>query len=110
MDPDDKVIRKEETAIHRTRCAVSGVIEGLKIMGFYQMAQDATGRLKPLKLDPQQRRELLIYLSELEELVSVLEKFKSDLARSIEQAGRGLNAASAYHRTGAILKKNARAH
>ena len=98
---------REDKAVHRTRCAISETIAALKTMGVYEVARDASGRLSPVKLDPAQRRGLLVYLSELEELVKILDGFKQDLAQNIEQAVRGSQAASLYQRTGLSLKKKA---
>lgn len=110
MENDDATERGEREAMHRTRCAVSEAVAHLKVMGLYQMAPDGAGTLRPVDLDPRQRRELLVYLAELENLVGVLESFKEDLSRNIERANRSLNAASAYHRTGVTLKRGARKH
>jgi len=110
MGQDDSTERDEQGAMHRTRCAISEVIARLKVMGVHQMAPDRTGKVRPVDLDPRQRRELLVYVAELEDLVGVLESFQQDLARNIELANRGLNAVSVYHRNGATLNKNARKH
>ncbi|MCK9915621.1 hypothetical protein MXD81_41335 [Microbacteriaceae bacterium K1510] len=110
MKHGDDTERDEQEAMHRTRCAISEVLARLKVMGLHQMAPDRTGKLRPVDLDPQRRRELLIYLSELEDLAGVLESFKQDLARNIELANRSQNAVSVYHRNGATLKKSARKH
>lgn len=110
MKNDDRTERDEREAVHRTRCAVSEVLARLKVLGLHQMAPDHAGKLRPVDLAPRQRRELLIYLNELEDLAGVLESFKQDLARNIELANRSLNAVSVYHRNGATLKKNVRKH
>lgn len=101
-------VREEERAIHRTRCAVSEVLSGLKAFGLYEMAPAGPGKFKPVRLDPAQRRGLLVFLSELEEHVKTLEAFKNDLAHDIEFANRSMSAASAYSRTGLSVKKSAR--
>lgn len=101
-------VREEEAAIHRTRCAVSEVLHGLKALGLYEMMPAGPGKFKPARLDRAQRRDLLVFLSELEEHVKALEAFKNDLARDIEAADRHMNAASAYRQTGLSLKKSAR--
>lgn len=107
MDETERV-REEEAAIHRTRCAVSEVVNGLKALGLYELVPAGSGKFKPVQLDGAQRRSLLVFLSELEEHVKTLEAFKSDLARDIEFANRHMNAASAYSRTGLSVKKGAR--
>lgn len=110
MANDESTERDEREAIHRTRCAVSEAVAQLKVMGLHQMAPDHTGKLRPVELDPRQRRELLVFLAELEDLVGVLESFKRDLAQNIEFANRSLNAVSAYRRVGVALKQSARKH
>jgi len=110
MTHDEETERGEREALNRTRCAVSAAVAHLKVLGLYQMAPDCAAQLRPVDLDPRQRRELLVFLTELEDLVGVLESFKRDLAQNIEIANRSLNAVSAYRRTGATLKQNARKH
>lgn len=100
--------REEEKAIHRTRCTVSEALNGLKALGLYEMMPAGPGKFTPVRLDPAQRRSLLMFLSELEEHVKTLEAFKNDLARDIEVADRHMNAASAYSRIGLSVKKSAR--
>lgn len=110
MEHVGDIEREEKNALHRTHCAVGEVVARLKVMGLYQMTQDQAGNVRPVDLDPRQRRDLLVYVSELEDLVQVLEGFKRDLARDIDLANRGMNAVSVYRRAGTSLTKSARAN
>ncbi len=100
--------RDEDAAIHRSRGTIAAVIDTLKSLGLYQVVPQGQGQFKHVDLDPAQRRQLLVFLSELEEQVKVLEAFKNDLAQDIERADRNTSAAAAYRQTGQSLKKFAR--
>ena len=96
---------KEDAIIHRSRCAVSETTKALKMLGVYQTVVDETGKYERVELEPTQRRELLVFLSELEELMKSLENIKSEVARDIEAANRNTSAAAAYRRTGVAVRK-----
>lgn len=99
---------RESRAVHRMRCAVSEATAELMTMGLYEVVRDPSGTLKPVKIDPTQRRKLLVYLSELEELMKVLDGFKLDLAQAIERASRSTEAVMTYQRAAMTLKDVAR--
>lgn len=98
---------KEDAVIHRSRCAVSETTKALKMLGVYQTVVDETGNYECVELEPTQRRELLVFLSELEDLMKTLEDVKSEVARNIEATNRNMNAAAAYRRTGISVRKYA---
>jgi hypothetical protein len=108
MTTTDERIREEEVAIHRTRGTVTEVVEQLKAFGLHEMAPWPGGKPKRVSLDRDQRRSLLVFLSELEEHVKTLEDFTADLARAIEQTNRNMAAASAYRSTGQSVRKFSR--
>lgn len=105
MTEESDRTRDEEIAIHRARCAVSEVLNSLNTLGVHQLIPAGPEKLKPVHLDPAQRRNFLVLLSELEEHVKTLKAFSSDLARDIEFANRSINAVSAYRQTGLSVKK-----
>jgi hypothetical protein len=96
---------KEEVVIHRSRCVVTEVTRELKILGLHQVVPDKSAGFKAVDLDPDQRRSLLVFLSELEEHVKILNILQSELARDIEETNRNMNAAATYQRTGTALRK-----
>lgn len=100
--------RTEDAAIHRTRCAVAEATAGLKRLGLYQMMADGQDGLKAVELDPAQRRELLVFLSELDELMTGLEAMKSALGHDIEQTHNNMSAQAAYRRVGMVLRQSQR--
>jgi hypothetical protein len=99
---------KEDAVIHRSRCAVSETTKALKMLGVYQTVVDEQGNCERVELEPTQRRELLVFLSELEELMKELEDVKSEVARDIEKTNRNVTAAAAYRSTGVSVRKYAR--
>ena len=95
----------EVPAIHRTRCVVMDVTRTLRTLGLHQMALGPNGTYESVALDPEQRRSLLVFLSELEEQVKVLEGFTAEIGREIAASSRRSNAAATYQRTGAVLRR-----
>ncbi len=100
--------QEEDAVIHRTRCAVADAVEGLKMLGLYEMVKAGPGNYVAVDLDPAQRRELLVFLSTLDDLMGRLEGMKADIARDIERTRVNMNASAAYARTGVSLRKYAR--
>lgn len=100
--------QEEDAVIHRTRCAVANATEALKMLGLYEMVKSEPGCYAAVKLDPSQRRDLLVFLSELDELTKCLKGMKADLATDIERTRVNMNASAAYRRTGVSLRKYAR--
>lgn len=98
---------KEDAVIHRSRCAVSEATKSLKMLGVYQTVVDEAGNYRRVELEPAQRRELLVFLSELEELTKSLENIKFEVSRGIEAANKNTSAAAAYRRTGISIQKYA---
>ena len=98
--------RKEDAAVHRSRCVVTEVTRELKTLGLHQVVPDKSGRFNTVDLDPAKRRGLLVFLSELEEHVKILNILQSELARDIEETNRSMNAAATYQRAGMALKKH----
>jgi hypothetical protein len=98
----------EVAAVHRTRRVVTDVTSALRILSLHEMAPGANGKLEAVALDPAQRRSLLVFLSELEEQVRVLEAFATDLAREIETRDRRSHAAATYQRTGTTIRRFSR--
>lgn len=96
----------EDAVIHRSRCAVAEATAALKRLGLYQLVTDERGGYKSVELAPEQRRELLIFLSELDELMKGLDSMKAELARSIEQTNHNMGASAAYRRVGKVLRKS----
>lgn len=99
---------EEDAVIHRSRCAIAGAVARLKTLGLYGMVDDGAGRYAAVDLDPAQRRELLVFLSEFEELVGRLDRMKAELARDIERTSGTMNASATYQRTGASLRRYSR--
>lgn len=95
----------EDSVIHRSRCAVAEATAALKRLGLYQLVADAKGGYKTVDLAPEQRRELLVFLSELDELMKGLDSMKAGLARNIEQTNRNMSASAAYRHVGQVLRK-----
>jgi len=108
MRDDTLRAREEDLAIHRSRCAVTGVIDQLRTLGLYETVIGADGKPQAVKLDPDRRRNLLVFISELEEHVKALEHFKADLANSIERANSNMAAVSAYQTTSRTVRSHAR--
>lgn len=96
----------EDAAIHRSRCAVAEATAALKRLGLYQLVTDEKGGYKTVELAPEQRRELLVFLSELDELMKGLDSMKAELARNIEQTNVNMNASAAYRHIGKVLRKS----
>ncbi|MBI1203233.1 MAG: hypothetical protein GC182_12045 [Rhodopseudomonas sp.] len=100
--------RDEDAAIHRTRCAIAEATAGLQRLGLHQMVADGGDRFRPVDLDPAQRRELLMFLSELEELVKGLGAMSAALASDIDRTNTNMNAQAAYRRVGMVLRQQQR--
>jgi hypothetical protein len=100
--------RNEDAAIHRSRCAVAEATAGLKRLGLYQMTADGQGGFTAVELDPAQRRELLVFLSELDELVKGLDAMKAELARDIQRTNNNMSASAAYRHVGTVLRQSRR--
>lgn len=99
---------EERATVYRTRRVVTGVTRTLRTLGLHEMAPGANGKLQPVALDPAQRRALLVFLSELEEQVKVMEGFTADLAGEIETRDRRFHAAATYQRTGTTIRQYSR--
>jgi hypothetical protein len=95
----------EEEAIRRTNGTLAAVTERLRMLGLHQVAFDGTGHCTPVRLDAERRRELMIFVSELEELKRLMDGFSTALMRDIERHDRTSSAAAAYRTTGQSVRK-----
>lgn len=105
MTDSDKKAGTETKVIRRTSHALAEVTARLRALGLYGVDIDSNGRSVPSTITAESRRELLIFLSELEEMVKEMETFASDLASSIATHDRNQDAVAAYRQTGAAYRQ-----
>lgn len=105
MTDSDKNAAAERKVAQRTSRALADVTARLRMLGLYGVNIDDGGRCAPAKVSPEHRRELLVFLSELEETVKEMEAFAADIAASIARHDRNQDAAAAYRQTGAAYRQ-----
>lgn len=105
MTNSNKNVAAERKVIQRTSHALAEVTARLRMLGLYGVDIGDDGHCARAKVSAESRRELLIFLSELEEMVKEMEAFASDIASSIAMHDRNQDAVAAYRQTGAAYRQ-----
>lgn len=97
-------VDEEEETIRRTTHIVADATRTLRALGLVGIADDAAIS----SISTQSRRELLMFLSELEEVVRLMQGFADRLAANISQHDRSRDAVAAYAQMGAARRQYGR--
>lgn len=95
----------EDAAMRRTTHVMAAVTSRLRVLGLYGVD---SGSKEAAAITPESRRELLVFLSELEEAVKIMQSFADDLASNITQHNRRHSAAAAYIQTSVACRQYGR--
>lgn len=94
----------QRAVMQKTSHALAAATARLRTLGLHDVDVQGDGRSIAAGVSAQHRRELLVYLSELEETVKQLEVFAADIASEIAGRDRNRNAAAAYQKTGVTYR------